>query len=136
MIEPKTTTIDGLEVTVQAWPARKAWKRQVTLGKIFRKSLTELGAAVESKQEGTSVDLSRLGSALENVFDTLSEEKSEEVLLMLLSGVRVDNAELTSETIDLLFQGKILTMYKIIALVLEVNYGSFLPKGGIGNILK
>jgi len=137
MIEPKTKTIDEFEVTVQAWPARKAWKNQLMFGKVFGPSLKELGAAFnKSKTTEEDFDLSKLGEAFANLFEKLSETESEEILMKCLSGVIVNKQEMTPEIFDLLFQGKMLAVYKVIFFVLEVNYGSFLDESGIGQLLK
>ena len=142
MIEPKTKEIGGVKVTVQAWPARKAFKYQVMYGKIFKSSLKELGAALQKAKDNSKstdtkveIDLSELGAAFGNLFETLTEEKTEEVLVKCLSGVIIDNVPVTMEIFDTLYQGKIDDVYKVLAFVLEVNYGSFLGEGGIGALL-
>jgi len=136
MIEPQTRKFDELEVTVQAWPARKAWKYQLMFGKIFGPSLKELGAAF-NKSTGIQddFDISKLGEAFGNLFEKLSETEAEDVLMKCMSSVRVNNQEMSPEIFDTVFQGKMSTVYKIVFFVLEVNY-DFLGEGGIGQLLK
>ncbi len=141
MKEPQTKKIDDFNVIVSAWPARKAWRYQVLFGKIIGPSLKELGAALGSKTQDKSImdsDLSyeKIGEAIANLFNNLSEDESEDLLLKCMSSVRVNNEEITPETFDVIFAGNLSTVYKIVGFVLEVNYGSFLGKSGIGQLLK
>lgn len=82
------------------------------------------------------IDLGRLGSAIAKLIGNLSENQAEDFLKKCLQGVLVDGKELKWAEVDLAFRGRVLDLYKIIGLVLEVNYGSFLGKGGIGGLLK
>ncbi|NJR73239.1 MAG: hypothetical protein HC773_05205 [Scytonema sp. CRU_2_7] len=155
MIEAKSKVIDDLDITVQAWPARKAWKMQISLGKVFGPSLKDIGRAIDGNANQDSkkikskskveiddvsqpeIDLSALGEAFANLFEKLSEDTAEEILLKCLSGVRVGKSELTAETFDLLFMGKIGTIYKVLAFVMEVNFGLlFWGKSSIGKLLQ
>jgi len=137
MIEPQVKKIDDFDVTVQAWPARKAWKYQIMLGKVFGPSLKELGAAFnESKTSGTDFDIGKIGEAFASLFENLSEAESESILMKIITGVLIDSQEMSPEIFDLKFQGKMASVYKVVFFVLEVNYGSFLDQSGIGQLLK
>lgn len=135
MREAVTKEIEGLKVTVQPWPARIAWRRQVTLGKVFGPSLKSLGAAIEGADtKEANIDLGAVGEAFADLFEKISEAKADEVLTLCLRGARVNDKEVTDETIDVQFES-ISQLYKSVAFVLEVNFGSFLGKGGIGKLL-
>lgn len=138
MREPKNKEIDGLNVTVQPWPARVAWRRQVSLGKVFGPALKSLGSAFETGDfdnvKDSDVNLGKIGEAFAHLFEGLSEQTADEVLVMCLKGARVNNVEVTAETIDAQFD-TIPQLYKTVAFVLEVNFGGFLGKSGIGRLL-
>lgn len=134
MREPQTKDIDGLKFTVQPWPARIAWRRQVTLGKVFGPSLKALGSAIDAGGNESEIDLGGVGEAFGDLFSRLSEDKAEEVLILCLRGTRVNDQEVQDGSIDVQFE-TMSQLYKAVAFVLEVNYGSFLGKGGISKLL-
>ena len=141
MKEPQNRKIDDLDIIVSAWGARRAWKNQIKFGKVFGPSLRDIGAALGEKQEGTSIfdsniGFEKIGEAIANLFSNVSEEESEDILMECFTNVRVNNQEITNETFDVIFSGRLATVYKIIGFVMEVNYGSFLGKSGIGKLLK
>ena len=152
MVETKEKTIDGLKVSVTQWPARKAWKYKRRLAGAFGPAIAELGAGLEgnplknkkSEKESTidnimdgDFDFSKLGSAIEKLFLQITEDSVDAYLLMFFDdNMKIDNAVINGDIFDQMFAGKMLTVYKIIGFVLEVNYGSFLGKSGIGSILK
>jgi len=141
MKTPQTKQIGEHNITVSPWPARVAWKNQITFGRVLGPSLKELGAALESKEKGASVmdsnlDYSSIGSAISNLFSNISEEESEVLLFKFLDGVSIGGQPISPETFDVLFLSDMISVYKIIGFVVEVNYGSFLGKSGIGKLLK
>ena len=153
MVETKNRTIDGLKISVTQWPAMKAWKNKRKLLALFGPVLAELGAGLEGnpakkttkkKQLTTAAsildgnfDFAKLGSAIDKLFDKLSDDDLQDLLMTFFDqNMRFDKLEMTIELFDQTFPGKMLTVYKIIGFVLEVNFGSFLGKNGIGSLLK
>lgn len=139
MIETKERKIGELNISVTPWPARKAFKNQIMLGKVFGPSLRELGAAIKGATDtgiDSDADFSMIGQAFANLFEHLSESEAESVLKKLTDGVLVNNVEPTPEQFDTYFAGDMMGIYKVIGFVLEVNYGSFLEKSGIGALLQ
>ena len=143
MIETKKKTIDKLKISVTQWPARKAFKHKRKLGYIFGPALGEIASGLENAKSGDSdslldgdYDLSKLGVAFEKLFDRLTDEEIDSIFEWMFSGVRIDEKELTEDSIDVIFAGKMVTVYKVMGFVLEVNFGSFLGQSGIGKLLK
>lgn len=140
MYQTKERTIDDLKVTVTEWPARKAFKMKVRLLKIFGPVLAEIISGMKSKA-GASVldsdfDLSKFGSAIEKLTATMSEDDLLKMVFELTSSTRINNQEITEDTFDMVFAGKMHTIYKILGMVLEVNFGSFLGMSGIGKVFQ
>ncbi len=147
MISPVTKTIDDLEITVQPWGARLAFQNQLILGKLLAPALKDLGKAVmttsknqESQDpeslENTSIDLGLIGSAFSSVLLSIDPDKADSLITTMMSNVYLKNKKMTPEMIDTIFMGKFETLYKVLWMVVEVNFGSFLSKNAIGRLLK
>lgn len=149
--DTKHKEIDGIAISVTQWPARKAFKYKRKLGKIFAPAIGELGAAInpddikklkkgKPKKDDVSFlekdfDFSKVGNAFTMLFDSITEDEIDTIFVWMFSGVRIKDKELTLDEIDVTFAGEMMTIYKVFGFVLEVNFGSFLGKSGIGKLL-
>jgi len=149
MVETEEREIDGLSVSVTQFPARFGFKMQVKLARIFGPVFGEIVSGVSDKPNKKSdsssedvsimdkdIDLKKLGSAIEKLFNILDESKSESLVFELLNLTRIDKKEINQSSFDMIFAGKYLTLYKILGFVLEVNYKSFFGEGDIGQKIK
>ena len=139
MLEPKEKVIDEFKVMVTSFPARYGFKLQAKLLRIFGPVIGELVSGMKGKKESaseTDVNLSGLSTSIEKLFDSLDEDKAEKLVFELLQSTRINGQEVTATVFDEVFQERYDTLYKTIGFVLEVNYGSFFGKSGIGQALK
>lgn len=125
MISVKTKTIDGAKYDVTQMTARQALKMQAKLIKILGPCIAEFISAIGKMEDaGISRAIMALAANVdENTFDKLVFE--------LMLGIRKDGVELSEANINLEFAGSLNTLYKVLAFVLEANYGDFLEEGGI-----
>jgi len=143
MIKTRTETIDGKTVSVTQLPGRRALRLKTRLIKIaapvMGKLFDSLPAEKKSKRvsAGTSFDISaaHVGGALEKLAEHLAPDEYESLILETLSGTRIDGAEITPVSFDMIFGGELLFMYKVFWFSLKVQYEDFFENVGIGNIL-
>jgi hypothetical protein len=140
MIESKEKEIDEMKITVSQFPARAGFKMQARLVKLFAPFVGEIIGGIKTKKEQklmeSDVDLSKIPNAVKELFEHLDEDSAMQLVFDLLQLTKVNGQDVNEETFDLMFPGKYLTLYKIIGFVLEVNYGSFFGKSGIGQVFK
>lgn len=145
-VQTKERTIDGVRYSVTTFPARKGLRLKATLVKTLGAAFAELmkglptGSLTAGSGAGKStVDvefkLHHAADALAKAFTNLSEQEYEDLVMRLLETTRRDGKEITAETFDLDFAGEYLTLFRVLMFVLEVNYGSFFGKGGLGSII-
>jgi hypothetical protein len=129
MVESKSKTIDGVNFTVTQFPARRAFAVQARLIKTLGPAL---GAAV-GKGVGGEVDLS---AALQKLADNIEADTLVALAQELLASTRADGKELAGDAaFDMAFTGKLLTLYKVLAFLVEVNFADFFGAGGIGGLV-
>jgi len=138
--------IDGVTVSVNPWPARHAFAMKIKLLRLLGPSLGELiGTVVDGKSDGkkafdilsSDVDFERIGSTIRNLMDVLDEDTFMNLVDKILDSTRVDGKEISDEeTFNAIFTGSLELVYKILWFVLEVNFGSFFGKSGIGSLIK
>jgi hypothetical protein len=133
MIEPKTKTIDGKEIMVTPFLGRRslAYKTRIIL--MFGASIGSLFAKAGSFSG--KVDFSAFEDAITKLASSVIEKDFSALVLDLLQSTRIDGKEITPEVFDFEFAGNLSLMYKILWLVLEVNYGNFFVNAGIGKII-
>jgi hypothetical protein len=141
MFAAKEKEIDGLKVVVTQWPARKALTTKLKLIRIIGPGLGELVGGFKGKGEGlasaldSDMNMERFTPALEKLLSALSEEMFMSLVITLMSSVRVNDVDMSSEKeFNMQFAGSLESFYKIVWFVLEVNYGSFFGESGIGNL--
>jgi len=145
-IETRNKTIDGHQVMVTQYPGTTSLTNKVRILKLLGPGVGETLSKVSPEEATAGVASSKLEifiQVLGNVCGTLDPDKFTEFVLELLIGTRIkvggtsgDYQEITREIFDLEFAGQLLLMYKILFFVLEVNYGNFFGKGGLGEFLK
>lgn len=123
-IKTETSTIDDLEVTITQFPARAASRLLHKLGKGILPALGALGGIQDSP-------LAALGPVLGDLLGSMTEEESDDLLGKILAGTSVlwqGKMVPLSQTgmIDLVFSGRLVTMYKVAVQAVKVNFGDFI----------
>lgn len=136
MVEAKDKIIDEFKVIVTEWPARKAFKMKLKLTKILGPSVAEIFSGLDRKTAesvmNSNIDISKVGKAIEMLFEKMDEDQILSLIFEMLSSTRVNNLEINDQSFDDLFKGKLQSVYKILGFVVEVNFGSFFGSSGIG----
>lgn len=133
MIETKEKLIDGDTYMVSQFPGRRAIKIQIRLVKLLGPAVASLVAG--SKGLDDSIALSNLADAVARLGAALDPDDFESLVMELLSMTRKNGREIGSQAaFDAEFTGKLTTVYKVLAFVLEVNFKDFFGLGGIGSL--
>lgn len=139
--------IDGFKITTVNFDGRSGIRYQVKLIKILGPGLAKVVFSF-IKTSGikdvkllnllnTEFDLSVIGDGISNLLTTMDEDSTFELVMNLVSTTRVDGKELSNTAVfDNLFAGNYGLLYKILAFVLEVNFGNLFNMDGIGRQLK
>lgn len=122
MQKTETRVFDDLAITVQQLPATRGVK-------LSRKLMT-VAAPVVGALQGMSLDrdVSALGDALAKALEQFSEKDLEELIRTLLETAKVETEGRIAPLMPLfdgLFAGRILTVYRVLAFALEVNFADF-----------
>lgn len=123
MIGTQERTIDGRSYTVTQLPARRSLK-------LLRKLVAALGPGLATAFGSTQgkdlrgLDVSALGPALERLTAHLDDATLDAVVNEALATVRVDGIELLPQ-FDIVFQGKLGSLFKVLGFAMEVQYGDF-----------
>ncbi len=122
MQKTETRVFDDMAVTVQQLPAMRGVK-------LSRKLMT-VAAPVVGALQGLSLDkdVSTLGDAVAKALEQFSEKDLDELIRTLLETAKVETEGRIAPLMPLfdgLFAGKILTVYKVVAFALEVNFADF-----------
>ncbi len=134
MIETKTKQIDERSVSVTQFPARKGLKIKLRLLKMVAPGLA---SATGILQGGLEVDFDSkvLAYAVGQLVDSMGNDATVDFIVKeLMQGTRLDDKEITDSLFDMEFAGDYGLLYKIIAFILEVNYGSFFENLNIGSL--
>ena len=124
--------IDDLKVSVSQFPAGKGWRLFMKINKTILPALSNLVGSIKS-WETMDIDKDGLNKAIEVLLMELEPNKSEALIKEILELTTVDGQNAV-QGFDLLFQGRYLTLIKIVAFSVEVNYKSFLPEGGLAKL--
>ena len=148
----KEKTIDGIKFVVTAFQAVEAFKLKSYLMKKFGPTLGQAlgtlkdglptsGAIGDVKLDGNAVAL-----AVESLVEQLNEDEFIAFLKRMLRNVVahtkgkqfVFTEETFDASLDIVFSGKIFSVYPVLLLVLEANYPDFFGKmaRGIGSKIK
>lgn len=129
MAELSTKTIDGIELTLGPMLGMQALRVQHRLFKCVVPSLSKAFGALEGANLANlslaDLQVDKLSAALVQFFKDCTEDDLVSLAKSLLEGGLANHVPL-SKTMDLVFQGKILTLYKAMAwAVVEVNFPDF-----------
>jgi hypothetical protein len=133
MIQEKTKQIDGHNISVTQFPGRRALALKTKLIRLLGTPIAKLIADV--KKIDADMDLSKMAGAVEALVSNLDEKDFVPFVLEMLQCTRIDGKEINDGVFDLEFAANLSLMYKILWFVLEVNFGDFFDKAGIGKIL-
>ena len=82
---------------------------------------------VESIKDA-NIDIEKVVTGLTTALD---ENETEKIILVLGEQIICNGKKLTKEVIDTEFCGDILSLYKVVAAALEVQFGDFFGEGGV-----
>lgn len=135
MLKSETKDIDGLTFEVTQLSGFKALKMFRKLGSALGPALGELAQGFGEKVDiDAPLEMRRmlpaLGAAIPKLFSNVSEADLESITRGLLETTLVLNPEngKTSQLLpqfDVLMQGKVGTVFKLLAFAIQVNFGSF-----------
>jgi hypothetical protein len=128
----QSRTIDGSTFTVQQLPAMQSvlllHRLAKTMGGGLLKVLAGAGGGGGPKVDLRALDVDSLIPAMESFFDRFSEADLERLLRQLLETATVQGkgGEMALLPVfDVELQGKPMTVFKLLAFALEVNYRDF-----------
>jgi hypothetical protein len=143
-IQTHDKRIDDHQVAVTQFDGRYAFKLKMrllkliapiasgTIGGINGGKLTDLKEVMNS-----TFDFSKIGSSIETLFNSLSEDQAYNLVIDILKTTRVNGKEVYREDcFNDIFSANLSLMYKVILFVLEVNYKDLFNMGSIGNLIK
>lgn len=155
--EAQKKTIDGIDVTVTPFPAVEAVRIQALIVRLLGPAmgrvagaLDNLFGAAKTKALGElRIDGTALAGAIAELSDKLGEDQFMTVLRRMLRGVQCvvqrDGQALVVDfgedkkfdtAFDLVFGGQTMTVYPVLAWVMQVNYPDFFQKVlGTGGLL-
>ena len=128
----KTKEIGGRNWTVQQFGAKEGMRNLVTLMKYIGPSAA---AAFNGLKGGkgfldAEVDGAQISNAIMELVNRADEDGVLDLIDRLLSQTFTDNLPVNQQ-FNTLFMADYMTMFKVLAFVIEVNYGSFLPANGL-----
>ncbi|WP_105492286.1 phage tail assembly chaperone [Escherichia coli] len=128
-----TTEIDlaGHNFLITHWGPMKAMKNMPKIGKIVAVPMGAIGGSILSGGQNMA---EVLPTALAYLFQELDEDAVEELFKILFEDIVVDGVNKVDP--DVVFSGHLLDMIKLAGKVLEVNYGCFFTKDGLGSLLE
>jgi hypothetical protein len=126
----ETRDIGGLTFAVSQLPARRALEMFGRLGKALGPAAFEAmarGASVDPDSNALDLAVS-IAPALGSIFSRLPEGELTAITEALLEPATCNGVAIKPQ-LDLLFQGKILLLLKVLAFAVEVNYRDFFDAG-------
>jgi hypothetical protein len=143
-IQAHDKRIDDFAINVTQFDGRYAFKLKMrllkliapiasgTIGGIGGGNLANLKDVMNA-----SFDFSKIGSSIETLFTSLSEDQAYDLIIAILRTTRINGKEVSKEdAFNDIFSGNLSLMYKVILFVLEVNYKDLFKMGSIGNLIK
>lgn len=114
--------IDGIEWTVTEFSATEGLKLLTGLTKLCGGPVARAFEAATSNGLDSVVDFGLLGSAASELAARLDEDEVIGLVKRLLASTLANGEEAGGRRFDIVFQGKYLTLFKVIGFVLEANY--------------
>lgn len=126
-----TTEIDlaGHNFVITHWSPTKVMKNLPKIGRYIAVPMATIGGSMMSGGEDLS---DALPTAILYLFEQMEQDDLENLFNLILDDVIVDSVGKVN--IDLIFQDKILDLIKLVAKVLEINYGCFFTKDGFADL--
>jgi len=122
----KEKTINGNKYVVTKFTARKSVHVLWELGRTGIPAFVKAISSMENiKSSNRSIDSDSLTKAFEMLFEKCDHDKIDYIIDELLSLTFVNGQPLLPQ-LDLIFQGELDVMFKVLAFSFEANYGSFL----------
>jgi hypothetical protein len=122
----QTKVIDGVEITVQQLPPRRATRLLIKIAGYIAPALGEVAPSLKGGLAGA--DVSALGVAVGRLAKDLGPDEfdalTNEILEQSWATVGGKRQELL-RVIDAVFQGKPFGIFQSVVFALEVNYGNF-----------
>ena len=126
-----TTEIDlaGHNFVIEHWKPTKVMKNLPKIGRYVAVPMASIGGAMMNGGNGLH---EALPTAILYLFDQMEQEDLDKLVNLILDGVIVDSVGKVD--VDIIFQDKMLDLVKLLAKVLEINYGCFFSKDGFANL--
>ena len=142
-LETKEKDIDGYAVTVTALAGWRAYRLKHKLFTLFGPVILKGLSGIADSKKGLDlsvidkqVDIGKFVSALDDLFEKLTEDKYVAITKQILVSTFVNNLDVSDENnFNDVFSQKMDLIYKVMYFTLEVNYGSFLALIGTGQEL-
>jgi len=134
----KEKTIDSFSCRSNKFTGSASFKIFVELVQLFGPGLASLLGSTARDGSIKSVldtDSAGLQLAMSSLMGKLNPDTNLAFIKKLLSSTTIDGQDLNDNSFDLIFQGKLLSMFKVLLFVIEVNYEDFLGEGGFRQVL-
>jgi hypothetical protein len=123
----------GGEVTVSLLPGLKAQTLWIKLMRIVGPGMAQIvqsisRAGLDGAMRGEISGLDGLANGVAMIAERLTEEEFERIRKELLAFAYFSGQPVAKQA-DVLFQGKVLALFKVLAFVLEANFGDFFAAG-------
>lgn len=141
MIQKEEKKIEGMNVIVVQWNARKAFKNKFYFARTLKPVLGKIGAAIASLPKGVDaktmtildIDTNILADAIGTLGETMGDDEFDTFYTKVFSSTWFNNEEFKPENFDHIFNNNMMCFYKTVFFVLEVNYkGLFLANKSTG----
>lgn len=115
--------IDGTTWTVNEFSATEGLRLLTRLTNLCGGPVAKALQALPTDRSilDAALDVELLGAAVAELANRLDEAETVELVRRLLAGTRADDREVSPQ-FDILFQGRYLTLFKVLGFVLEVNF--------------
>lgn len=127
-----TTEIDlaGHNFVITHWSPSKVMKNLPKIGRYIAVPMATISGALMSGGQGLS---EAMPTAILYLFEQMEEDDINKLFELILEDVEVDGMA-GKVNVDQVFQGHTMDLIKLIAKVLEVNYGCFFTKDGFAGL--
>jgi len=126
-----TTEIDlaGHNFEITHWSPTKVMKNLPKIGRYVAVPMATIGGSMASGGQNLS---EALPTAILYLFEQMEEDDLNKLFELILEDVAVDGGGQVN--MDEVFQDKVFDLLKLVAKVLEVNYGCFFTKDGFAGL--